>query len=93
MGEKMKTDKGYETYGEKKRIDKCYESYLRDPIYKNMVDCMYEAIESLHLTPSEMREASMLACIMFEERKPYSSLIYNETENETQQSICRNRKS
>jgi hypothetical protein len=55
--------------------EKAKEAYLNDPLYKNMVDCLYRMINELQLSPSEIREAAMLACIMFEERKTNPSTI------------------
>jgi hypothetical protein len=44
--------------------------YQRDPVFKGLVDVMYSHIDALRLTPTEMREAAMLACIKFEQRHP-----------------------
>ena len=44
--------------------------YLNDPIFHNMVNVLRNAIRELMLTPSEVREAAMLACVIEEERKP-----------------------
>ena len=45
------------------------EKYLHDPEYHRLVDHMVKMIIDLHFTPSEMREAAMLASIIYEERK------------------------
>jgi hypothetical protein len=45
------------------------ERYEHDPIFHAIVAHMAQAIENLQLTPTEMREAAMLACILFEERR------------------------
>jgi hypothetical protein len=42
------------------------ERYLHDPAFHNLVDTIYHYMETLELTPHEMREAVMLAAIKFE---------------------------
>ena len=44
--------------------------YLHDATYKAIVDSMLISINCLLLTPGELRDAAMLASIMWEERKP-----------------------
>lgn len=44
------------------------EKYLNDIQYRGLVDMMCAHIHSCHYTPSEMREAAVLACILYEER-------------------------
>lgn len=44
--------------------------YMRDPLFHRLVDIMEHEIEVLRLTPTELREAAMLACIKFENRHP-----------------------
>ena len=41
--------------------------YYHDPEYHNLVRTMVDYIISARCTPSEMREASILACIIYEE--------------------------
>lgn len=43
------------------------EKYLTDPDYKMLVDWMVGHIEKCNYTPSEMREASILASIKHEQ--------------------------
>lgn len=43
------------------------EKYLTDPDYKMLVDWMVAHIEKCNYTPSEMREASILASIKHEQ--------------------------
>lgn len=50
--------------------DKARERYLRDPAYHAVVDYMRGIIHHLQLTPGELRECAMLACIIEEERRP-----------------------
>ena len=39
------------------------EKYANDPSYRQLVDMLAELINQAQFTPSEMREACMLACI------------------------------
>lgn len=45
------------------------EKYLNDAIYATLVDTMCAHIHACHYTPSEMREAAVLACILYEEHR------------------------
>jgi predicted RNA-binding protein associated with RNAse of E/G family len=47
---------------------KIKDRYMNDPMFKMMVDSLVNAIESGQITPTEAREAAMLAQIMYEER-------------------------
>jgi hypothetical protein len=44
------------------------ERYLTDNTFKTLVDVMVAHIQECHFTPSEMRDAAILASIMYEER-------------------------
>jgi len=44
------------------------DKYLNDPEYRHLVDMMESLIERARFTPSELREASILACINYEMR-------------------------
>lgn len=44
------------------------EKYMNDPQYHHLVSTMEGFIESARYTPSEMREAVVLACINYEMR-------------------------
>lgn len=46
------------------------EKYRNDNMYRVLVDMMVEQINQCNYTPSEMREAAVLASIIYEERKP-----------------------
>lgn len=48
---------------------KVEERYQNDVAFHAMVDMMRHYIEQLALTPSEVREASMLACFQYEQRR------------------------
>ena len=43
------------------------EKYHRDPAYRTLVDMMVSHILKADYTPSEMREAAILASIIYEE--------------------------
>ena len=47
-----------------------YERYQEDSVLRTMVDSLLEAMEAGHITPTETREAAMLAQIMYEDRHP-----------------------
>lgn len=44
------------------------ERYKNDPVFHALVDQIYSQLRDSRFTPSELREALMLACVMFEER-------------------------
>lgn len=44
------------------------EKYMNDPEYHNLVDFLESMIERAQFTPSELREASVLASINYEMR-------------------------
>jgi hypothetical protein len=46
------------------------ERYLRDPQFAHMVNTFLQAIEELKYTPTEIREAAMLAAVMYSQRHP-----------------------
>jgi len=43
--------------------------YQNDVMYHNLVDTLLNVIIECHLTPSEVREAAVLACILYEEKR------------------------
>jgi len=45
------------------------EKYLNDPHYHALVDSLVTLITQCEMTPSEVREAAILACIIYEENK------------------------
>ena len=45
--------------------------YLTDAVFHTVVNEMRQLLRGAHLTPSEVREAAMLACIIEKERQPF----------------------
>lgn len=45
------------------------EKYLNDSLYKALVDSLHSCIEAGNFTPSEVREAAIFACIIYEEQR------------------------
>ena len=56
------------------------EKYLNDPQYHSLVDSLESMIHQAQFTPSELREACILACIHYETSRPISMLIDKNTE-------------
>lgn len=44
------------------------EKYMNDPEYHQLVDMLEHFVEQSRFTPSELREAAVLACINYEMR-------------------------
>lgn len=57
------------------RLMSAEERYHRDPQFHALVESLYAAIMNLELTPTEIREAAMLAQLKFEQRKPSAYLV------------------
>jgi len=51
------------------------EKFMNDPEYRHLVETMESLIHRAHFTPSEMREACILACINYEMRQVRSVKI------------------
>ena len=49
------------------------DRYLNDNEFRMLVDHLENFIRESKYTPSEIRDASMLACIHFEMRRPFPS--------------------
>jgi hypothetical protein len=49
------------------------ERYINDPQFRHLVDTMTGAILQCQYTPSEMREAAILASIKYEEMQVHST--------------------
>ncbi len=56
------------------------ERYLNDPMFHSLVDQMVASIYSCQFAPSELREASLLASIIYESQQPRSMVITPELE-------------
>lgn len=56
--------------------DTPHERYLRDPAFKQLVDMMEHMVHTCKFSPSEMREAALLASIRFEMATLRSRVIY-----------------
>ena len=51
------------------------EKYMRDPEYHALVAMLESFIERCQFSPTELREAALLACIRYEERRPARHLF------------------
>jgi hypothetical protein len=56
--------------------------YLTDAAFHTIVDSMRALISGAQLTPSEVREAAMMACIIEEEHRPAAPLTCSDEEME-----------
>jgi len=56
------------------------EKYMNDPAYRRLVDMMHAMIAQAQFTPSEMREAAVLASIRYECSFPHPFTIPPELE-------------
>lgn len=54
------------------------ERYLRDPMFHALVNQLRAAIQRADYTPTEIREAAMLAAIMFEMERPARPICIRE---------------
>ena len=50
------------------RIDRAERMYQSDPVFHNLVDSMIQGMCGMSYTPGELRDAAMLAAVMFEAR-------------------------
>lgn len=50
--------------------------YHNDPVFYAMVQNLVHSLEQVYMTPSELREAAVLACMVFEERHPQTLMGY-----------------
>ncbi len=64
-------------------FDRTTERYDNDVAFRSIVDMMQSIMLQLHLTPSEVREAAMFACILVERRKMYGSIVITKSELES----------
>lgn len=61
--------------GLKGPLDKVAERYFNDPAFYNVVNLLEQMIIDLELSPHEVREAAMYACMRVEIRYPKAMLI------------------
>lgn len=61
------------------------ERYRNDPIFHTVVNHMRLLLSDAHLSPSEVREAAMLACIIEEEYRTPARNIMNDKEFEIEE--------
>lgn len=54
------------------------ERYQRDPAFHVLVDMLRSAIVQATYTPTEIREAAMLACILVEMERPHRPFYMDE---------------
>ena len=47
-----------------------WDRYRDDPLFRTLVDTLCNQIEAGNMTPTEVRQAAMLAQIMYEDRNP-----------------------
>lgn len=59
------------------------ERYLTDTTFHTVVEMIRGLLRGAQLTPSEVREAAMLACIIEEEYRPALPLTTSDEEVET----------
>jgi len=59
-------------------LTKAREAYRNDPQYHDLVDVLVGQIEALEMTPSEVREAGVFACILLAERRVYPDVSCSE---------------
>lgn len=57
------------------------ERYYQDPEYKQLVDLLTEQIRAARFSPSELREAAVLAAIRFETSRPHPSPLPPEVQS------------
>ena len=48
-------------------FEKAQRAYLNDPTYNKFVDYLVSFMHQLQMTPSEIREACMFACMKFQQ--------------------------
>lgn len=65
------------------------ERYMTDPVFATVVNSMRALIIGARLTPSEVREAAMLACIIEEEHRPAAPFTTSDEELEIMRKVVR----
>jgi hypothetical protein len=62
-------------------VDTPEERYRRDPLFRNFVDVIHRMLRDAEMSPSEVREGAMLACIHFEMERPPRPMFLSQTES------------
>lgn len=65
------------------------ERYLTDPMFHALVDRLGQEIQQARFTPSELREAVILAAIQYEMRNPMPRSWQDDEEFAVRQQIAR----
>jgi len=60
-------------------MDKVIQRYHNDATFHAVVDAMLKILDDYQLSPSEMRDAVMLASINFEQRRCRTTVLYGES--------------
>jgi hypothetical protein len=55
--------------------------FINDPVFHAVVCSMQHILEQYQLTPSEMRDAVMLACVNFEQRRSRTAVLFGAGDN------------
>ena len=63
------------------------EKYQNDPTYATLVNILVSYIDTCQFTPSELREASILASIIHEENKSYHTTFIKKDDTEVIESL------
>lgn len=58
------------------RTDTPEDRYLRDPLFRIFVDTIRKMLERCEMSPTEIREGAMLACIHYEMSHPPRPMFY-----------------
>jgi hypothetical protein len=56
-------------------IRSIYDRYETDVLFKQLVDALYHHIVEFKLTPTEIREAAMMAAVLHAQRHPAPPLF------------------
>lgn len=71
-------------------MDKVLRRFYDDPVFHAVVMAMESVLVKYQLSPSEMREAVMLACVNFEQERNSTAIFCGAGENIAQQAAAQN---
>lgn len=57
------------------------DRYGRDPLFRAFVDTIHVMLRRAEMSPTEVREGAMLACIHFERARPPTPRVFERFEN------------